>query len=237
MDTIYEINAGIIDIYEKWRNEIKTFSPQLLTEEFSNIFCTGVSENWISSDMRIIIVGEEATWKSRKNYNYNDKNELQECQQWILNELCQQLYYTTVQKHSSPFWRRIRAIQKAFPEASICWTNIDVINSKNCRALRETDRKLLHSSKTQILREVVELIKPTHILFFGWHNTSLKHEFPELSEKVYPENYGDTGFMKENGYIYKTIYKNITVVFTYHPSWIAANSNNYIKKLINILAN
>jgi hypothetical protein len=51
-----------------------------------------------------------------------------------------------------------------------------------------------------VLREIVELIKPTHILFLGWHNTSLKHEFPELIKDVYPYKYGDTGYMKENGY-------------------------------------
>lgn len=235
MDGTQKINTGIIDIYEKWRKDIVELCPRLLTEDFSNIFCTGVLENWITSDMRILIVGEEATWKSRKFYNYNDANELQRCQQWICNDLYQQLYDNTVKKHSSPFWRRIRAIHAAFPAASICWTNIDVINSKNCRALCEEDRKMLHNCKTQVLREVVKLLNPTHIIFCGWHNTSLKHEFPEFLEKVYPQKYGNTGFMKENGYIYKTVHENIVVVFTYHPSWTRANSNNYIKRLINTM--
>lgn len=235
MEAIEKTNSDIIDIYEKWRKEIAAVYPYLLGEDFSNVFCTGVLKNWRTSNMRILVVGEEATWKSRKFYNYNGADELQQCQQWILDELNKQLYDDTVKKHISPFWRRMRVIHAAFPNASIGWTNIDVINSKSCRALREEDRQALHSCKTQVLREAVALLKPTHILFFGWHNTSLQHEFPELMKKVYPRKYGDTVFMKENGYIFKTDYEEKIVVFTYHPSWLRANSNSYIERLISVM--
>ena len=230
-----KINIDIIDIYKKWQKEIKNSYPNLLSEDYSNVFCTGILENWITSDMRILIVGEEATWKSRKDYEYNDENELQQCQQWILNDLNQQLYDNTVKNHSSPFWQRIQIIHAAFPKAAICWTNIDVINNaKTHRALSENDRQKLHSCKTRVLREVVELTKPTHILFFGWHNTSLKHEFPELISEVYPNKYGDTGYMKENGYILKTNYNDIHIVFTYHPQSRQASSKEYTNRVIEI---
>jgi len=130
----------------------------------------------------------------------------------------------------------MRAINSAFPDSAICWTNIDVINTAKRRALSEKDdRRQLHSCDTKILREVVELIKPTHIVFLGWHNTSLRHEFPELSEKVYPQKDGNTEFLKQNGYIFKTEYNGMQVVFSYHPRSSQAVSNAYKDRLIALL--
>lgn len=235
MLTAKEINAKIIAIYEKWRSEMAEKSPQFLGGDFSNIFCTGVLENWSNSDIRILFVGEEATWKSRKCYHYAYSNELPECQKWILDQINSQFYDDSVRKYRSAFWRRMRAINSAFPNSAICWTNIDVINTAKCRALSDKDRRQLHSCDTRILREVVELIKPTHIVLLGWHNTSLRHEFPELSEKVYPKEYGNTEFMKQNGYIFKTEYKGAQVVFSYHPRSSQAVSNAYKDRLIAIL--
>ena len=177
MFDVQKINAEILSVYEQWRREIKEKCPYLLSESFSNIFCTGAKEGWSDADVRILIVGEEARWKSRKYYNYSDADELKECQKWIINEIRTQLYDDAIKKHKSGFWRRIRKLHSAFPEAQFCWTNIDVINTKWGNALKERDRKSLHRCDTQVLREVVRLLEPTHIVFFGWHNTSLLHEF------------------------------------------------------------
>jgi len=103
MLTAKEINTKIIAIYEKWREEIAEKSPQLLGGGFSNIFCTGVLENWSNSDVRILIVGEEATWKSRECYHYTDANELPECQKWILDQINSQFYDDSAKKYGSAF--------------------------------------------------------------------------------------------------------------------------------------
>lgn len=232
MNSQKTINQKIITLYRQWKDEIQVKTPYLMSEKFSNIFCTGVLEDWCTSDVRILILGEEATWQSRNNYSYTDETELQECQQWILNDLKTKLQRN---EKNTPFWRRVFAIREAFPNASFCWTNIDCINTDKGEKLYEKDRKALHSCDTRLVRELVDCINPTHIVFFGWHDTSLIHEFPELCSVVYPEKFGDTKFLKENGYIVKTEYNRKKVVFTYHPSWPKANSDAYIERLIEML--
>lgn len=228
------INANIISMFEQWRIEIKERNPYLLSDKFSNIFCTGVMDEWPQASMRVLIVGEEATWRSRSNYEYTEETELQECQSWIINDLKSQLS-GSVKKRRSPFWRRIHAIHDAFPNAGICWTNIDCINTERRGKLSEKDRKALHDCRTKPVAQLVELIQPTHIVFCGWHNTSLQHEFEDLCPVVYPEAFGNTEYMKANKYIVDTKYHGQTVVFTYHPSWLRANSDAYIGRILQLL--
>ena len=231
------INKKIVDIYKIWLNEIQNNSPQLLSDEFSNIFCTGVTDNWFSSDMRILIVGKEATWKSRKEYVYDDYyDELKKCQKWIIDELNSQLYDDTTKKLNRPFWQRIHDIHSAFPNASICRTNIDVINARNQRGLKEKDRKVLHNCNTKLLYEIIALIEPTHIIFFGWHNTSLEHELPELLKAAYPDGTADNKFMKNHNFIFKTKFSNKNVILSYHPNYAPiCNNKSYINKLIKLI--
>ena len=231
------INERIIAIYSEWLNDIEERTPSLLTGEFSNSFCTGVPSNWSEKKMRILIVGEEATWGSRDNPGNKYKNydtELKECQKWILNDLNDKLYgngQNTCKR--SPFWRRIKKIQEEFRQASICWTNIDVINTKKRRKLREEDRLLLHSG-IRLLGRVTEEIDPTHILFCGWHNSSLKHEFPDLYREVCPSDCykDDKKVWKSKDYILPFSKDGRKIIFTYHPSWAKANSDSYIDKIL-----
>lgn len=235
MGTADKINQNICAIYEKWYDEVQYRHPYLFTEKFSNVFCPGVTDEWTTVSMRILIVGEEATWKSRSLYPEYADNELQKCQRWIIDDLSAQVSGDT-KHHPSPFWRRIHALHSAFPNAAFCWGNIDCINDAvTKRALKEKDRTALHDCDTQLIRELIELIQPTHIVFFGWHNTSLRHEFPDLCDVVYPGVFGDTQYMKENGYIVKTIWQDKAVVFTYHPQWLKTNSSAYIERLIKVL--
>ena len=231
------INKKIVDIYKIWFNEIQQTSPNLLSDEFSNIFCTGVTDNWFNSNIRILIVGEEATWESRKEYIYADYyEELKECQKWIIDELNAQLYDNNAKKYVHAFWQRIQDIHSAFPEAQICWTNIDVINTKAGKALKPKDRKELHSCETRLLHEVIKLTNPTHIIFFGWHNTSLEHELPELLNTAYPDGIADNSFIKSQNYIFNTKFDGKNVILSYHPNYVPIRNNkNYINKLIKLI--
>ena len=228
------INKKIVDIYKIWFNEIQQTSPHLLSEDFSNIFCTGVGDDWFNSDMRILIVGEEATWGSRSNHQYADYYvELKECQKWIIKYLNSQL---NIEKHPHAFWQRIQDIHSVFPEAQICWTNIDVINTKAGKALKQKDRKALHSCKTRLLHEVIKTTNPTHIIFFGWHNTSLEHELPELLNTAYPKGIADNSFIKSQNYIFNTKFDGKNVILSYHPNYVPIRYNkNYINKLIKLI--
>ena len=228
------LNEKIVDIYKIWLNEIQNNSPHLLSDNFSNIFCTGVADNWCNSDVRILIVGEEATWGSRSKHQYADYYvELKECQKWIIKYLNSQL---NIGKHPHAFWKRIQDIHCAFPKAQICWTNIDVINTKFGKALKQKDRKALHSCKTRLLHEVIKTTNPTHIIFFGWHNTSLLHEIPELLNITYPKGIADNSFIKSQNYIFNTKLDGKNVILSYHPNYVPIRNNkNYINKLIELI--
>ncbi len=234
MNNSKTINNKIIDIYKIWLTEIQQTCPHLLSEDFSNIFCTGIGDNWFNSDMRILIVGEEATWGSRSKHQYADYYvELKECQKWIIKYLNSQL---NIEKHPHAFWQRIQDIHCAFPETQICWTNIDVINTKAGKALKQKDRKVLHSCETRLLHEVIKLTNPTHIIFFGWHNTSLSHEIPELLNIAYPKRIADNSFIKSENFIFKTKLNGKNIILSYHPNYVPIRNNkNYINKLIELI--
>lgn len=234
MDSEERINDGVLALFAQWKQEVGVKNPQLFSGAFSNIFCPGVTNDWVQSTMRMMVIGEEATWSSRDRYNYHKDAELRTCQRWIIDEMNGQL--TGTQKpHKSPFWRRIRAMKKAFPDAAFFWANMDCINTSAGKALSSPDRKALHDCNTQLARQLVDIINPTHIIFFGWHDISLQHEFPDLCGVVYPHKFGDTGYMKENRYLLRTKYQGKTVVFTYHPSWLRANSDDYIQRINKLL--
>lgn len=73
------------------------------------------------------------------------------------------------------------------------WSNIDKIHvlSKGDCQLNEQDRIKLHSVNIQILNEEIEILQPTHIIFFGFYGISLKHECPDVFKELYPGGLGD----------------------------------------------
>ncbi len=233
-----ELNQEIIQVYLGWLNELRSVSPWLLTKDYSNIFCTGFPDGWNEKNRRILIVGEEATWKSRERYRYSgDDDECVKCQEWILNNLEKHLSGQLSERNNSPFWKRVRHIHENFPEASIAWTNIDIINSQTGKKLSEKDRKALHATSTRILFHVIQLSNPTDVIFFGWHNTSLSHELPDFIPKLYPSGIKDNSFLKSNGYIVSFSEKQRKYIFTYHPSWGKANTYDYLSRIINEFRN
>ena len=229
------INDRIRDLYVAWLSELRAVSPQLLTGNFSNVFCTGVPNGWSDAEKRILIVGEEATWGSRDNYPYGgDTQECQECQKWILDYLYGQLFGFS--ENRSPFWRRFRRLHAAHPEAAFAWTNIDVINTRDGKALSASDRSALHKPAIRpLLNQVTQIMNPSHVVFFGWHNTSLKHEYPDFIEKLYPNGCHDNSLLRDHGYIFRLSDESRRYIFTYHPSWPKASSQDYLERIINEL--
>ena len=95
---------------------------------------------------------------------------------------------------------------------------------------------MLHSCETRILYEVIKLTNPTHIIFFGWHNASLKHEIPELLNIAYPNGVANNSFIKSQNYIFNTKLDGKNVILSYHPNYIPIRNNkDYINKLIELI--
>ena len=114
--------------------------------------------------------------------------------------------------------------------------NIDVINTKSGKALKQKDRKKLHNCETRLLHEVIKLINPTHIIFFGWHNTSLEHEAPNLLNIAYPNGVANNSFIKSENFIFETKLNGKNIILSYHPNYVPIRNNkNYIFKLIRLI--
>lgn len=79
----------------------------------------------------------------------------------------------------SAFWCRFKKV-KDFVYPCV-WNNLDKIHllRKKC-ALSTDDEILLHYTKTKILQKEIEILKPTTVMFFGWHKESLKEEWHEI---------------------------------------------------------
>lgn len=229
---LIDINKKIREIYKLYFVQIKDKHSELFNrEEFSNVFVTGVLDDWETAKNRIMIVGEEAAWRDISDWGYIER-EVENSQEWVIKLLYDQINPPKYgfKKNRRPFWKRFRRIAERFQNASFCYANIDSINSvktKN-KALKIVDRKKLHSTKIRILQEVINIIKPTLVIFFGWHNVSLKHEFEDLYNKIYPYKEGDTSnFINEEKAIVDYDKDGIKYIFTYHPSYVMARTKKY----------
>ena len=222
---VKNINEEIREVYKQYIKELTVNHNYLLDKsKFSNFFVTGVLDNWEEKPNKILIVGEEGAWK--KSVNYQD--EITACQDWVIKELYEQLYGKKDNKGS--FWKRARKIAETFKNASFGYANIDAINSLESSngALVYKDRKELHLTNTKLLNEVVKIIKPTLVIFFGWHNVSLKHEFEGLYDKIYPEKHGNTRhFRNEKRAIGNYFENGVNYLFTYHPSYAISRTKLY----------
>lgn len=133
-------------------------------------------------------------------------------------------------KNNSGFWRRLRAVS----EYGVCaWSNIDKIHrlgKSHCK-LSDSERDVLHSTQTQVLREELQILQPSLVVFFGWWGVSLKHELPELFEVLYPNGING-GWL---GNLVRIDHNGLPFIFTYHPGWRKnkpANYENDVLKLI-----
>lgn len=228
-----QVNTQLVKTYQQWFSELKEFSPDLLGARYSNPYYISIPEGWFeTSGPRIMVVGEEGfgtygCGKGEEPY-YCDIEDIQQLNYRYLRE---QLFIDSGDINNSAFWRRFRKIATY---GVCCWTNIDkihILHGKKC-VLSQADRKQLHSTPTRILQEEINLLDPTHIVFFGWHGDSLKHELPALYSLLYPNG------PKDNSVWNKTVVplqvENRTYIFCYHPNWGYRNKG-YEDKVMDVI--
>lgn len=227
-----ETNKKLIKVYTQWLTELFEKAPDLLGNVYSNPYYTSIPENWFeSAGPRIMVVGEEGfgEWANGKGENVPVlPDEIEKIQSFNYSYLREQLRIDDGEINNSAFWRRFRKVAEY---GVCCWTNIDKIHVRsNARcALSEKKRKLLHSVNTQVLFEEMSILNPTHIIFFGWYGTSLRHEFPELYNQLYPGGAGDSSIWKNS--VVPIKHEGRTYIFTYHPSY---RSKDYEEKVMDV---
>ena len=217
---IEEKRRELSEAYRQWSGELQQNCPELINERYSHPYYLHIPDNWCQSTYRILIVGEEG---------YGEKKfdlPIEEAQLFNRDYLLSQLGKSVKYKHNgSAFWRRIRSIAQLMNDNgisySITWTNLDKIHRSarkgNCR-LKKEERESLHSTVTKILSKEIDILQPTHVIYFGWYGISLEKELPDVFSRLYPEGLDDdsqwkdekTSKIQENG---------IWHIFTYHPAW------------------
>lgn len=213
----------LLEIYRTWSEEFNRVSLLHDHEYYSHPYYLHIPDNWYDCRYRILIVGEEGY--GEKQFDIT----IEAAQIFNRDYINSQLGLSNPSNYprsTSAFWKRIRAIADMLKgtEFSITWTNLDKIHRSgrgNCRLIT-TDRIALHNTPTKILSEEINILQPTHVIYFGWYGISLKNELTgDLSPvfwKLYPEDLGDYSQWKERKY--KDIYHNgIHHIFTYHPGW------------------
>ena len=225
-----DINKEIREIYKAYFVELKEKSPELFNrEEFSNIFVTGVLDNWTTATNRIMIVGEEAAWRETSEWGDDIESEVDNSQDWVIQFLHDQINPQKYgfKKNRRSFWERFRKIACELQDASFCYSNIDSINSRISKTgkLEPEDRGKLHALKDKLLGKVIEKLQPTVVLFCGWSERKEVFE-KELSENVYNAFYKDCDKNKHSKHkIYVFKENEICYILSYHPSY----STNRIK--------
>lgn len=222
------VEARLVDAYQEWLDELRLYAPQLLNSKYSNPYYISIPEGWFDEGRpRIMVVGEEGfgIWgcgksgvpnhKEKPFYSIDEFDAIQKPNYDYLRSQLGKGHSSPLNK--SPFWNRFRRASKF---GICCWTNIDKIHklsNEKC-ALSIKDQRALHSVNTRILNEEIKILQPTHIVFFGWHRISLRHELPELFNQIYPTGLADQSGWKETT-IMSLKYNTIPCLFLYHPNW------------------
>lgn len=212
------------------------FEPFIKENPNANIsypFFTGVSEQYVDSDKRIMIIGQETnSWNI-----YKADWTIEDSRQWTIDYLCYQLKYYTDTEHkekfgrrnSSPFW----SFFKTFSNEGIvpCWNNVDKaqrnIGGKTVSLTEEIEialnKKLPHTNKT-LLQKEIEILKPNAIVFITGPSYIVTMEKAlDLKENILSEYRPTQG----NGCIDISNIVNLEIptFWTYHPRYIASSKN------------
>ena len=225
------------EIYSKWLNET---DKSFFSEDFSNPYFIKAPADWDDKKYRVMIVGEEGNgvWGAGKGDGWNPKTAEGMCHIMQFNEEYLQTQVFIRQKSNgykynrSNFWRRIRAISDLSKDISIAWSNLDKFHHRKpsgCK-LSSEERGLLHQTSIKVLAEEINILRPTHIIFFGYYFSSLQAELPQAHDELCNLPWkNNVVSIKDN---------NSTLIFTYHPSWRGKyRPEGYEEKVIETIKN
>lgn len=222
-------------MYKTWEAELKDTCPQLICENFSHPYYLHIPGNWYEQKCRILVVGKEG----HGTHQFNSP--IEEAQRFNREYLACQLNQSNTDsskekiysRNNSPFWNRIRRINKLpkSDEISITWTNIDKIHRVGSKCpMTEDQRCELHQTPTAILAEEIKLLQPNIVIFFGWYDVSLEQELPTVFQKLKQHDLDYPLYWKESRM--KTISEGgISYIFTNHPNW-GQRQKGYEEKVI-----
>lgn len=204
----------ILQIYRQWEKELHLYCSELIEKEFSYPYYLYIPDNWFDSKNRIMIVGEEGSGKKPFDCSIEEAQRFNK--EYLISQLDNE---KNSEFNNSPFWRRFRKVAE-LPGVVTCWNNLDKIHVSKAGngSLKKKQRRALHQTPTKILHEEIKLLRPTHIVFFGWYGVSMQQECPKIFNKLYPNGLNDTSVWKEKKIVSFNV-DDICYLFAYHSGW------------------
>lgn len=246
------VNEKLLKIQKEWKEQLYTPLFEYYNknrEELGVLSCAfgfGVSDRYIESDKKIMVVGQEANGHS---VDY-EKWGLENWRDWAVDYLNFQVYGDTSQKwnftaNNSPFWQfLIKLKEKGY---GVCWNNLDKVrryitnngpeptesylleNDDDCKI---KDRSILHKKifdGKSLLQKEIEIAEPNAVVFAVGPKNPYYHS---LSLAFFGGDKVD-GYLNERGKKYPQLkndryccdireYLNLDIpaYYTYHPKYL-----------------
>lgn len=235
-----KVKSDLHQLYEQWSNELQQYCSDLLVGNFSHPHYIGAPDGWDKAEKRIMIVGEEGhgEWGYGKAYGWKEGEP-----SWTIKDIGLIQNYTVespndyvVTSLRKPFWRRYRkVVDLGYP---CIWNNLDKIFSlvkrkitrNKTQQLTTDEETLLHSTPTKVLQREIEILRPTHVVFFGWYYNPLSVELPQVYNALLAAE------KQSKDLLYSFEIDKTTYVFTYHPNW-RKKPKGYEQKAADYIAN
>lgn len=245
------MNEELLKVQKEWEKqcyaELKNMYAGKENEkgELSRAFSFGVTEHYVQSDKRIMIVGQEAN-----GHTFDDKNwRLENWQKWAIEYLNFQIYDEkskySMTKNSSPFWQFF----KYFDEKGygVCWNNLDKVRRYLFDGKewvedylpyddKNSERALLNkklSSGSSLLKQEIEIAKPDCVIFAvgpknPFYHTLCNVLFEQNTEEAYNKllyKYPSTNQPFCN--ITDELGLGIPAYYTYHPHFLILKKGGF----------
>lgn len=241
------VNEQLLKEQKYWEKEC--YKP--LIKEYQNneaelvklscAFSFGVSRQYIESDKKIMIIGQEA---NDHTFDY-EKWCLSEWQGWAISYLNRQVNKEKNKEmgyNRSPFWRFFRKFAKG--GYTPCWNNLDKVRTyvkKDGKDWKEdflpyktgsNEREILHrkifdGNSKSLLEKEIEIAKPDIVVFVVGPNNPYYHslslafftgeEVDKRLEAVYPKPNNNECCQE----ISDILGLNVPTYWTYHPNLLS----------------
>lgn len=235
---VCELNNELLKVYGDWLNELRQINDgKFLSDSYSNPYFISAPESWLNSKLKVMVVGKEGAgggcgkgeWCKNPQQDMRKIIEYTTTYPQIQEKIITENFCGSTVNNSA-FWRRFRNVYDMVG-SPVIWNNFDKIHympqkgeKRSKCTLDNAERKLLHSTTTKILRKEIEILKPTHVIFFGWYKNFLGSELPELKENgLAIEEYKGQCFCD-----------GVTYIISNHPTWgmFHPDYENFVLNLI-----
>jgi hypothetical protein len=227
-----EIQGTLRARYERFRLEADV--PLSLAPRLSSPLLVAVSDSWLASKFRILVVGQEVLrWAFREGQYYDwPFNAIASFQEFKTNQhAVEALIYAyrvfDFSKHQpenarSPFWtayRRLRASLEKDKDSSVLWTNLFRMSIDGGSVIKNgSSEELLNLQIAQagLLTDEIRILQPKVVVFFTGPNydNALVQEFPGIEYRPFKS------WMKREVALLSHSELPLCAFRTYHPGFL-----------------